>query len=98
MDAVGSNIRVDSRGLEVMRILPRLNEEINEEWISDKARFCYDGLKYQRLDKSYVERDGKLVAADFDEAYANIVEKVKSLSGNQIAALSGSLSSAEEEA
>ncbi len=96
MDAVGSNIRVDSRGLEVMRILPRLNEEINEEWISDKARFCYDGLKYQRLDKSYVKRDGKLVAADFDEAYANIVEKVKSLSGNQIAALSGPLSSAEE--
>ena len=96
MDAVCSNIRVDSRGLEVMRILPRLNEEINEEWISDKARFCYDGLKYQRLDKPYVKRDGKLVVADFDEAYANIVEKVKSLSGNQIAALSGPLSSAEE--
>jgi len=96
MDAVCSNIRVDSRGLEVMRILPRLNEEINEEWISDKARFCYDGLKYQRLDKPYVKREGKLVAADFDEAYANIVEKVKSLSGNQIAALSGPLSSAEE--
>lgn len=96
MDAVCSNIRIDSRGLEVMRILPRLNEEINEEWISDKARFCYDGLKYQRLDKPYVKRDGKLVVADFDEAYANIVEKVKSLSGNQIAALSGPLSSAEE--
>ena len=96
MDAVCSNIRVDSRGLEVMRILPRLNEEINEEWISDKARFCYDGLKYQRLDKPYVKRDGKLVVADFDEAYANIVEKAKSLSGNQIAALSGPLSSAEE--
>ena len=96
MDAVCSNIRVDSRGLEVMRILPRLNEEINEEWISDKARFCYDGLKYQRLDKPYVKRGGKLVVADFDEAYANIVEKVKSLSGNQIAALSGPLSSAEE--
>lgn len=96
MDAVGSNIRIDSRGLEVMRILPRLNEEINEEWISDKTRFCYDGLKYQRLDKPYVKRDGKLQAATFDEAFTEIVKKAKSLQASQIGALSGQISSAEE--
>ncbi|MBU6339351.1 MAG: NADH-quinone oxidoreductase subunit NuoG [Rickettsiales bacterium] len=96
MDAVGSNIRIDYRGMEVMRILPRLNEEINEEWISDKARFCYDGLKYQRLDKPYVRKDGKLTAVNFDEAYKSVVNAVKSLNGNQIGALSGQLSSAEE--
>lgn len=96
MDAVGSNIRVDSRGLEIMRILPRLNEEINEEWISDKTRFCYDGLKYQRLDKPYVKRNGKLEATGFDEALEAIVKKAKSLKAEQIAALTGQLSSAEE--
>ena len=96
MDAVGSNIRIDSRGLEVMRILPRLNEEINEEWISDKTRFCYDGLKYQRLDKTYVKKNGKLVATNFDEAVAEIVAKIKTLQGSEIAALTGSLSSVEE--
>ncbi len=96
MDAVGSNIRIDSRGLEVMRILPRLNEEINEEWISDKTRFCYDGLKYQRLDKPYVKKHGKLMAVRFDEALETVAQKVKSLKGSEIAALSGPLSSAEE--
>lgn len=96
MDAFGSNIRVDSRGLEVMRILPRLNEEINEEWISDKARFCYDGLKYQRLDRPYIKKDGKLQAADFSESYAAIAEKIKSVKPSEIAAFSGSLSSVEE--
>ncbi|MES2961850.1 MAG: NADH-quinone oxidoreductase subunit NuoG [Pseudomonadota bacterium] len=96
MDAVGSNIRIDSRGIEVMRILPRLNEEINEEWISDKTRFCYDGLKYQRLDKPYVSQNGKLVEADFDTAYGVIAEKIKSLQTSEIAALTGQLSGAEE--
>jgi NADH-quinone oxidoreductase subunit G len=96
MDAVGSNIRVDSRGLEIMRILPRLNEEINEEWISDKTRFCYDGLRYQRLDKAYVKRDGKLQAVDFDEALDEVVKKVKAVKPNEIAALSGQLSAVEE--
>ena len=61
MDAVGSNIRIDSRGLEVMRILPKLNEDINEEWLSDKARFSYDGLKNQRLDRPYIKKNGKLI-------------------------------------
>ncbi len=96
MDAVGSNIRMDSRGLEVMRILPRLNEEINEEWISDKTRFCYDGLKYQRLDKPYVKKHGKLTAVNFAEAFETIADKIKGLKGSEIAALSGPLSSAEE--
>jgi NADH-quinone oxidoreductase subunit G len=96
MDAVGSNIRIDWRGIEVIRILPRLNEEINEEWISDKTRFVYDGLKYQRLDKPYVKVDGKLKSVDFVDAYKKIAEKLKSLQGNQIAALSGEVSAAEE--
>ena len=96
MDALGSNIRIDSRGLEVLRILPRLNEEINEEWISDKTRFCYDGLKYQRLDKAYLKKDDKLVPVEFLEVYAAIAKKIKTLESNQIAALTGPLSSAEE--
>jgi NADH-quinone oxidoreductase subunit G len=96
MDAVGSNIRIDSRGVEVMRILPRLNEEINEEWISDKTRFCYDGLRYQRLDKPYAKRDGKLVEVSFEEAADEIAKKVKSLQASEIAALTGQLSASEE--
>jgi len=96
MDAVGSNIRMDSKGIEVLRILPRLNEEINEEWISDKTRFCYDGLKYQRLDKAYVKKDGKLTATTFDEAYSSIAQKLKNTDKDKIAALSGSISSFDD--
>lgn len=96
MDAVGSNIRIDTRGLEVMRILPRLNEEINEEWISDKTRFCYDGLKNQRLDKAYIKKDGKLTAVSLDEAYKFIAKNLEKLKGDEIAALSGRLSAVEE--
>ncbi len=96
MDAVGSNIRIDSRGLEIMRILPRLNEEINEEWISDKTRFCYDGLKYQRLDTAYVKKENKLQSTNLDEAFNEIIQKIKSLKADQIAALSGQISGAEE--
>ena len=96
MDAVGSNIRLDSRGLEVMRILPRLNEDINEEWISDKTRFCYDALKYQRLDQAYIKKDGKLIAVSNEEAYQFIADNLKNLQGGQIAALSGRLSGVEE--
>ena len=96
MDAVGSNIRIDSRGVEVMRILPRLNEEINEEWISDKTRFCCDGLKYQRLDKAYINQNGKLKPTSFDEAYATIIKKIKSVQVSEIAALTGQLSAVEE--
>jgi NADH-quinone oxidoreductase subunit G len=64
LDAVGSNIRIDSRGREVLRVLPRLNEAVNEEWISDKTRFACDGLIRQRLDRPYVRREGKLKPAN----------------------------------
>lgn len=96
MDALGSNIRIDSRGLQIMRILPRLNEEINEEWISDKARYCYEGLRYQRLDSVYIRKNDKLEKADFHEAFSLIAKKLKHLSGDEIAALSGPLAAAEE--
>ncbi|NQW00176.1 MAG: NADH-quinone oxidoreductase subunit G, partial [Rhodospirillales bacterium] len=94
-DAVGSNIRVDSRGPEVKRILPRLNEDVNEEWISDKARFSCDGLKAQRLDKPYVRRDGKLVAATWPEAFAAVAAAFAPLQGEQIAAIAGDLADCE---
>ena len=70
-DAVGSNIRIDTRGNEVMRILPRANDLVNEDWISDKARFAFDGLKYQRLDRPYVREDGKLREADVGRSFGN---------------------------
>ena len=68
MDALGSNIRVDARGDAVLRVLPRVNEEINEEWISDKTRYAEDGLSRQRLDRPYIRENGKLRAASWDEA------------------------------
>jgi NADH-quinone oxidoreductase subunit G len=68
-DAQGCNIRVDSRGGQVLRILPRINEAVNEEWISDKARYACDGLKNQRLDRTYIRKNGKLVAASWGEAF-----------------------------
>ena len=95
MDAVGSNIRVDSRGSEVMRVLPVLNEDINEEWISDKTRFACDGLKRQRLDTPYVRRDGRLRPASWAEAFAAIAAKVKGMDGKRIAAIAGDLADAE---
>jgi NADH-quinone oxidoreductase subunit G len=95
LDAVGSNIRVDARGPEVMRILPRLNEDVNEEWISDKTRFACDGLRRQRLDKPYVRRDGKLKPATWQEAFGAIAAAAKGLSGHQIAAIAGDLADCE---
>ncbi|WP_296998846.1 MULTISPECIES: NADH-quinone oxidoreductase subunit NuoG [unclassified Thalassospira] len=89
MDAVGSNIRIDARTGEVMRVLPRTHEDINEEWISDKTRYAIDGLKRQRLDRPYVRKDGKLQPASWDEAFAAIKAKVSGLAGNKIAALAG---------
>ncbi len=94
-DAEGSNIRIDSRGDEVMRILPRVNEEINEEWLSDKNRFSYDGLKYQRLDCPYIRKNGKLVEASWSEALKTVADKIKSVKPEKIAAIAGSLSSVE---
>jgi NADH-quinone oxidoreductase subunit G len=89
MDAVGSNIRVDARGARVLRVLPVVNEAVNEEWISDKTRFSYDGLKRQRLDTPYVRRDGKLQPASWDEAFAAIAARLRGLSGDKIAAYAG---------
>lgn len=96
MDAVGSNIRVDARGNEVMRVLPRLNEDVNEEWISDKSRFACDGLRRQRLDKPYLrDSDGKLNPASWDEAFAAIAKKLTGVSGDKIAAIVGDLCEVE---
>jgi len=88
-DAQGCAIRVDSRGPEVMRVLPRLNEDVNEEWISDKARFCVDGLKRQRLDRPYVRVKGKLQPATWPEAFAAVAKAVKGKPGSEIAAIAG---------
>lgn len=95
MDAVGSAIRVDSRGREVMRILPRVNEAINEEWISDKTRFVWDGLKSQRLDRPYVRKGGKLLPASWDEALAAVAARVKK-AGKKVGAIAGDLAAVEE--
>jgi NADH-quinone oxidoreductase subunit G len=91
MDAVGSNIRVDVRGNAVLRILPRLHEGINEEWISDKTRYACDGLRTQRLDRPYVRVNGKLQPASWDAAFAAIKEKAAQLHGTEMAALAGNL-------
>jgi len=96
MDAVGSAIRVDSRGSEVMRIMPRVNEAVNEEWISDKTRFIWDGLRTQRLDRPYVRKNGKLTAVSWQEAFETIAQKVKATSAENIGAIAGDLSSVEE--
>jgi NADH-quinone oxidoreductase subunit G len=96
MDAQGCNIRVDTRGPQVMRVLPRLNEEINEEWISDKARHACDGLSRQRLDRPYIRVNGKLKPATWNEAFAAIAAKVKATSPDRMAAIVGDLAAAEE--
>ncbi|AYG58784.1 NADH-quinone oxidoreductase subunit NuoG [Rhizobium jaguaris] len=96
MDALGSAIRVDTRGREVMRVLPRVNEQINEEWISDKTRFIWDGLKTQRLDKPYVRKDGRLQASTWSDAFAAIKSAVAGTSGDKIGAIAGDLASVEE--
>ncbi|MFQ5467620.1 MAG: NADH-quinone oxidoreductase subunit NuoG [Kiloniellaceae bacterium] len=95
MDAVGSNIRVDARGREVMRVLPRLHEDINEEWIADKTRHACDGLARQRLDRPYVRRDGRLQEASWDEAFGAIAARLEGLDGGRIAALAGDQCDAE---
>ncbi|WP_414899677.1 NADH-quinone oxidoreductase subunit NuoG [Sphingomonas flavalba] len=88
MDAVGTNIRLDSRGRQVLRALPRINEDVNEEWATDKTRHAVDGLVRRRLDRPYVRRDGKLVEASWDEAFAAIAA-VKA--GKSVAAIAGDL-------
>ena len=78
-DAVGSNTRIDEFNGEIKRILPRENEEINQEWISDKARFFYDGLKNQRLDKPFMRKNHKLLSSDWNSALKSIIKKLKIL-------------------
>lgn len=95
MDAVGSNIHLDARGAEVLRITPRLNEAVNEEWLSDKGRYIVDSLKHQRLDRPWIRKNGKLQPASWDEALENLVEKVKTTDGSKQAALAGDLIDAE---
>ncbi|MHA7885140.1 NADH-quinone oxidoreductase subunit NuoG [Nitratireductor rhodophyticola] len=96
MDAVGSAIRVDTRGREVMRIMPRINEAVNEEWISDKTRFIWDGLRTQRLDRPYVRRDNRLQPASWGEAFDAIAKAVSKAQPEKIGAIAGDLAAVEE--
>jgi len=92
MDAVGSNIRVDTKGREVMRILPRNHDGVNEEWLSDKSRYVWDGLKRQRLDRPYIRENGKLRPATWPEALS---AAAKAMTGKKLAGLVGDLASVE---
>jgi len=92
MDAVGTNIRLDSRGRQVLRALPRINEDVNEEWASDKTRHCVDGLVRRRLDRPYVRKKGKLIEASWADAF-DAIKKVKA--GDNVAAIAGDLVDAE---
>ncbi|MBK7361591.1 MAG: NADH-quinone oxidoreductase subunit G [Micavibrio sp.] len=96
-DALGSNIRVDVRGREVMRVLPRLHEDINEEWIDDRTRFAYDGLQRGRIDRPYIrdEKSGKLIEATWDEAFATIAARMKGVRGVESAGLVGDMADLE---
>ncbi len=96
MDAVGSAIRIDSRGREVMRILPRNNDDVNEEWISDKTRHVVDGLRTQRLDQPYVRVNGRLTPATWAQAFDVVVGKVKAAKADRIGAIAGDLAAVEE--
>jgi NADH-quinone oxidoreductase subunit G len=96
MDAVGSAIRIDTRGREVMRILPRVNDDVNEEWISDKTRHVVDGLRTQRLDQPYIRENGRLYPASWREAFDAIAAKVVSARPQRIGAMVGDLAAVEE--
>src|SRR5258706_15583302 len=96
MDAVGSNIRIDTRGREVMRILPRNNDDINEEWISDKTRHVVDGLRTQRLDQPYIRQNGALRPASWSAAFDAIAARIKTASAGRIGAIVGDLAAVEE--
>jgi len=95
MDAVGSNIRVDTYGWEVKRVLPIINEDINEEWISDKTRYACDGIKNQRIDSPYLKIENEFLKVGWDEAYKRIVEKIKKTPSDRIAGLTGDLTNME---
>ena len=95
MDAVGSNIRVDTYGWEVKRVLPRINEEINEEWISDKTRYACDGLKNQRLDVPFIKNNNKFEKISWTEVYEKIVEKISKIQPEKIAGITGDMTNME---
>ncbi|ENZ83634.1 MULTISPECIES: NADH-quinone oxidoreductase subunit NuoG [Caulobacter] len=95
MDALGSSIRVDARGAAVLRVLPRTNDDVNEEWISDKTRYAVDGLGRQRLDRPYVRVDGKLRPATWSEAFAAVAAKLKTTAPERIGVIAGDLQDAE---
>ena len=95
MDAIGSNIRVDTYGWEVKRVLPRVNEEINEEWISDKTRYACDGLLKQRLDTPYIRENGRLQKTSWDKALKFLISKIKSFNPSEVAGLIGDLADLE---
>jgi NADH-quinone oxidoreductase subunit G len=94
-DALGANIRVDSRGGEALRVLPRLADDINEEWIGDKSRHAVDGLKRQRLDRPYLRKDGKLQPVSWEEALAAVAKRLSVTSPKRLAAVAGDLADAE---
>ncbi len=96
MDAVGSAIRIDTRGREVMRILPRVNDDVNEEWISDKTRHVVDGLRTQRLDQPYIRERGRLAPATWPQAFEAIAAKLKAARPARIGAIAGDLAAVEE--
>ena len=95
MDAVGTNIRLDTRLREVMRALPRLNEDVNEEWAHDKTRHCVDGLLRRRLDRPWIRRGGKLEEASWEEAFALIAERLAGAGADDVAAVAGDLQDLE---
>jgi NADH-quinone oxidoreductase subunit G len=95
MDAVGTNIRIDARMREVMRALPRINEDVNEEWAHDKTRHAVDGLLRRRLDRPWVRREGKLQPATWAEAFEAIAAQLDGATGDQVAALAGDLQDVE---
>ena len=96
MDALGSAIRVDARGNAVLRVLPRVNDDVNEEWISDKTRYAVDGLQRQRLDRPYVRGvDGRLKPATWAEAFAVVASKIKAAAPERIGVIAGDLQDAE---
>jgi NADH-quinone oxidoreductase subunit G len=96
MDGVGSAIRVDTRGREVMRILPRINDAVNEEWISDKTRHIVDGLRTQRLDRPYIRKNGRLEVASWSEAFEAVAARIGRTDGKRIGAIAGDLAAVEE--
>ena len=95
MDALGSAIRIDARGPAVLRVLPRTNDEVNEEWISDKTRYAVDGLSRQRLDRPFVRRGGKLEPATWAEAFEIVVARLKGATPDRVGVIAGDLQDAE---